>query len=330
MFYYFDIDVATEFGMAAAVLFQNIAFWVRHNEANKRQIHYHNNKYWSYNSMNAFSELFPFLTDYAIRKALKDLEDAGLIISDDFNDKPFDRTKWYSIGPLGEEIVKAQSVADVVKGVGARCVENQHIDSLNSTNALFEFNGPIPDNKPDNKQKETISREINFSTYSKEKVENDGEVAAEGTPPRSKYAETAATFLNSPITLEAFCKNNRVTPEQCAAVVNEIVTEWEFAQPRHNNDTEAKFQLLRALETKIRIKKEHGLLDLNTQDRKEMFAQECKALKEEGYSKEDVARFYKYYIQSAQDGSGKALFETYKAWNTKTRFKMFINPQRHG
>ena len=130
--------------------------------------------------------------------------------------------------------------------------------------------------------------------------------------------------------LQAFCKNNRITFEQCEAAIDELVTEWEFTQPFHNNDTEAKFQLLRNLEAKVRGKRAQGLLDASTDERKQKFIDDCKALKEEGFNKEDIARFYNFYSQKAQDGSDKALFETYKAWDTKTRFKMFINPKRYG
>lgn len=331
MFYYFDTDVATEFGMGAAVIFQNIAYWVRHNEANKREDHFHENKYWCYNTMNAYLELFPFLTEYTIRKALKDLEEKGMIVTGDFNEKPFDKTKWYGLGPVGEKVVEAQSTKSTVKEALARFVENGNTDSLNSTNGGCEFNGPIPNNIPDNIQ-EPMKIKNSFYLHSQEgEKKDDIPVAAEPPyePPKSKYAEVGAEFLNSPSMLTAFCKNNRVTYEQCERVVDEIVTEWEFTQPVHNTPTEAKQQLLRVLETKIRIKREHGLLD-GGKEAKERFAEECKSLKEEGFNKEEVARFYKFYTQQVQDGSGRCMFETCKAWDTKTRFKMFVNPKRNG
>lgn len=183
----------------------------------------------------------------------------------------------------------------------------------------------------DNKEIKDSIRDKDICLYSESGKNQETTVAAESPyePPKSKYAEVGAEFLNSPSILTAFCKNNRVTYEQCEAVVDEIVTEWEFTQPRHNNSTEAKQQLLRALETKIRIKREHGLLDCGA-EAKARFAEECKALKEEGFNKEEVARFYKFYTQQVQDGSGRCMFETYKAWDTKTRFKMFVNPKRNG
>lgn len=185
---------------------------------------------------------------------------------------------------------------------------------------------PYTDINKNNLKEEPIVRKNSFSPYSQENEKSEENIAAEPPAPASKYMAIAVEFLNSPSILTAFCKNNKVTYEQCEAIVDEIVTEWEFAQPAHTTETEAKFQLLRTLETKIRIKREHGLLDNNS--RKEQFIADCKALKEEGYNKQDIARFYNYYIQPAQDGSDKCLFETYKAWNTKTRFKMFLKPPK--
>lgn len=183
----------------------------------------------------------------------------------------------------------------------------------------------------DNKENRDFIRDKDIYLYRESEKNKDIPVAAEPTyePPKSKYAGIGSEFLNSPSMLTAFCKNNHVTYEQCEKVVDEIVTEWEFTQPVHNTPTEAKQQLLRTLETKIRIKREYGRLDGDA-PALDRFAEECKALKEEGFNKEEIARFYKFYTQKAQDGSDKCLFETYKAWDTRTRFKMFVNPKRHG
>lgn len=325
MFYYFDTDVATEFGMGAAVLFQNIAFWVRHNEANKSEDHFHENKYWCYNTMSAYLELFPFLTEYTIRKALKDLEEKGMIVTGDFNEKPFDKTKWYGLGPVGEKVAEAQSTEKAVKEALTRFVENCNIDSLDSTNGDCEINEPIPNNIPDNIQ-EPIEKEINFSLYSQESEKNDKCLVAE--PTNSEYSKIVAEFINSPMMFESFCKNNRVSSDKCREIVAEIATEWEFTKPKHNNSTEAKQQLLRALETKINIRRQNGLLLPNKEKRLEQFNRECKELKNEGYDREALAKFYKYYTQPVQDGTDRFKFETMGGWDTKTRFKMFLGYEK--
>lgn len=91
----FDPEVAEKVGLAAAVIYQNIAWWCEKNAANEK--HIHEGRAWTYNSMAAFSALFPYLTAKQIRDALQVLRDSGLVVTGNFNSDPRDRTLWYSI-----------------------------------------------------------------------------------------------------------------------------------------------------------------------------------------------------------------------------------------
>lgn len=102
MTYIFDGDVAKMVGVNGAVLFQNIAFWVSKNKANNQNLF--EGEYWTYNSNQAFVELFPFMSTDQIRTALRKLEELDLIKSGVFNDKASDRTKWYTLGILGKSM----------------------------------------------------------------------------------------------------------------------------------------------------------------------------------------------------------------------------------
>ena len=90
----FDVDIAVKHGVHAAVLHQSIVFWVLKNKANGK--HMHDGRHWTYNSARAFSELFPYLSADQIQRALKRLEEAGLLVTGCFNASPYDRTRWYS------------------------------------------------------------------------------------------------------------------------------------------------------------------------------------------------------------------------------------------
>lgn len=90
----FSVDVATQHGVHAAVLFETIRFWVLKNRANGK--HLHDGRHWTYNSARAFSELFPYLSSDQIQRALKRLEESELITVGCFNSSPYDRTRWYS------------------------------------------------------------------------------------------------------------------------------------------------------------------------------------------------------------------------------------------
>ena len=94
MEHHFNVEVAKEIGMAAAVIYYNIKFWCEKNKAN--DVNYHDGYYWTFNSVKAFQKLFPYLSDKKISSSLKLLEDRGYIKSGNYNDSTYDRTKWYA------------------------------------------------------------------------------------------------------------------------------------------------------------------------------------------------------------------------------------------
>ena len=103
MIHFFDSEVAKEYGVHAAVILQNLAHWVKHNEANG--VNYYDGNYWTYNSKKAFSELFPYLTERQISTALQKLIDGGVVITGNYNKSAYDRTLWYALTEKGKCIL---------------------------------------------------------------------------------------------------------------------------------------------------------------------------------------------------------------------------------
>lgn len=98
----FDPQIAQEYGVNAAIIFQNLAYWIEHNRAN--ETNFYDGRYWTYNSVRAFAELFPYLTDKQIRGALKKLEEGGMILVGNYNKSAYDRTRWYALAEKGLSI----------------------------------------------------------------------------------------------------------------------------------------------------------------------------------------------------------------------------------
>lgn len=96
MVYQFDTDIAATFGVEEAIMIYNFAFWIRKNEANGR--HFYDGRYWTYNSVEALTQLFPFWSARQIRRILKSLEDKGVIVTGNYNQSAYDRTTWYAFG----------------------------------------------------------------------------------------------------------------------------------------------------------------------------------------------------------------------------------------
>lgn len=95
----FNVEHAEKFGIAEAVLLNSFNFWLTRNRANGRNLH--DGLWWTYNSVSAYKELFPYLTESKIRRAIEHLENEGLIVSGNFNKVKFDRTKWYALTEKG-------------------------------------------------------------------------------------------------------------------------------------------------------------------------------------------------------------------------------------
>ena len=103
--YHFRVSDAQAYGSAdiAAILY-NLRFWLRHNLANERHLdprdryHIRDGRVWTFNTLQAWSELFPWLSQPQIKRLLKKLEDNGILLkSRSYNSKKYDRTTWYSL-----------------------------------------------------------------------------------------------------------------------------------------------------------------------------------------------------------------------------------------
>lgn len=139
MKYMFDTELAKTYGVDGAIMLENICFWIQKNKANEK--HFYDGRYWTYNSMKAFESVFPFWSNSQIRRILEKLENEGAIVTGNYNNIAYDRTKWYA-------------VVDSVYSIW----ENQQNHLSKSANGTDENNKPIPyintdnkntDNKPD-------------------------------------------------------------------------------------------------------------------------------------------------------------------------------------
>jgi uncharacterized phage protein (TIGR02220 family) len=99
----FDVEIAKTYGVNCAVILQNLAYWIRHNEANEKN--YFDGNYWTYNSIKAFSELFPYISKRQISTALQKLIDEKIIITGNYNKSAYDRTLWYALTEKGKSIL---------------------------------------------------------------------------------------------------------------------------------------------------------------------------------------------------------------------------------
>lgn len=91
----FNVGIAQRFGINEAILLENLMYWINHNKANNKN--FHDGYYWTYNSISAFHQLLPYLSQKQIRHALAKLENQCIIKIGNYNKINYDKTKWYTI-----------------------------------------------------------------------------------------------------------------------------------------------------------------------------------------------------------------------------------------
>lgn len=161
----FDINIAAEYGIHVAILLKNLHFWIVKNRANEK--HYHEGKYWTYNSQKAFSELFPYLTERQVKYTIEKMKKDELIIVGNFNENPYDKTSWYALTDkafelLGDEQKNGEKPENTDKtNLSNRIDKSVSIDKTKLSNGGDKIVSSYidTDNKPDNKQKERNKKE---------------------------------------------------------------------------------------------------------------------------------------------------------------------------
>ena len=136
MNYNFNVEIATKIGVDEAIMLNNFVYWLLKNKANNKN--FFDGNYWTFNSVRAYSELFPFWKESQIKRILKSLIDQNVLVVGNYNQNAYDRTNWYS---LSNEYIYL-------------------IDWTISTNGKAENSQPIPDNKPNNK-----TNNINYDEF---------------------------------------------------------------------------------------------------------------------------------------------------------------------
>lgn len=107
MEHHFMPEVAAEIGTNGAVIFQHLLFWITKNQSDGK--HFYDGKFWTYSSVRAMADLFPYMTKRTIRYELEKLGASGFVQTGNYNKLPFDNTTWYAIGEKGNRFLNGKS-----------------------------------------------------------------------------------------------------------------------------------------------------------------------------------------------------------------------------
>lgn len=108
MIHSFFSEIAKEFGIFEAVIINDFWFWIETNRAN--EVHFHEGRYWTFHSIKALQDIYPFATKKKIEYAINSLVEKGVLIKSNFNTQRYDRTTWYAFTDFGESILQKQEI----------------------------------------------------------------------------------------------------------------------------------------------------------------------------------------------------------------------------
>lgn len=86
--------VAERYGFEEAVFLDAIMFWYRSNRGDDRN--FRDGRWWTYNSVKAYEEIFPWWNAGQIRRIISRCREKGALLAGDYNQDRRDRTAWYS------------------------------------------------------------------------------------------------------------------------------------------------------------------------------------------------------------------------------------------
>lgn len=91
-------SLAVAVGLNEAIVLQQVHYWLRNAEANRRHDNYQDGRWWVYNSYPEWKrDAFPWWSEDTIQRVFKNLEKKGLLITGKLSNNPYDQRKWYSI-----------------------------------------------------------------------------------------------------------------------------------------------------------------------------------------------------------------------------------------
>lgn len=234
----FDTGIAETLGLHAAIVFNHIVYWLKIN-CRKENANFEEGKYWMYETQKQMADFFGYLKEDDVWKAIKKLLEAGLIIKDNFNKNPFDKTSWYTTSDqeifLGKKGIKEKITKPLISGMGnaiqrnperpqAECIyvqeDNQKEKQEEHHQESDEFFSKIEEDEIKEKYSHSQIEEAKQITLKKCKAPEA----------RKKYLKTVLENLKREIPsqngkLVSWPKNSYKKPENPNVITNKTIAE---------------------------------------------------------------------------------------------------------
>lgn len=127
MTHQFNIKIAEQYGVNAAIVIECIKHWIVRDSANGEKLY--EGRQWTRNRAEAFAAVFPYWNIHQIRRTIAGLVTDNILVQGFFNEDPMDRTMWlrfsddflriWADSPILQ--IRKMHVADSQNGKSAAC-----------------------------------------------------------------------------------------------------------------------------------------------------------------------------------------------------------------
>lgn len=149
----FNTDIAAEYGIIESILLERFYFWIEKNIANEK--HFYDGYYWTYSSVKALNEIYYYVSQSTLSRAIKHLENEGLLLKGNYNKSAYDRTAWYALTEKAYKLLNVNNAFVKMKN-GLSDVTNQNDQSDEPIPVIETFIETINLNACEESQNENI------------------------------------------------------------------------------------------------------------------------------------------------------------------------------
>ncbi len=96
----FDTQLAAQFGIEEAILIHHFQHWIGINRNLKKNLR--DGRTWSYQSQEWIAAHFSYLSKFQVKRTIKKLIKAGVLLVGNYNKKRYDHTNWYAFVDEGK------------------------------------------------------------------------------------------------------------------------------------------------------------------------------------------------------------------------------------
>ena len=90
----FDIGLAAQFGVECAILIHHFQHWIRINRF--KENHIFKDRCWMYEKKKDIQAHFPYWSYEEVKYLIDKLVASGILLKDNYNKNPLNRTNWYA------------------------------------------------------------------------------------------------------------------------------------------------------------------------------------------------------------------------------------------